>query len=338
MSNLPHNAIESINVGLEDYEKPGRIQSSLRNVHAGILLLFKEKLLRISPSGSNEVLIKARIVPKLDASGSVTFVGDGTNTVDIKQIQDRFKALNIKADWKRFDAVTNLRNNVEHYYSDVPPSTMKEVLANSFIIIRDFIVTELGQDPRDLLGEGKWKVLLSVSEVFEQERAECVEALRAIDWDSQTLSEAVLNHKCAKCESSLVQPVSATADFQDVEFRCKACDDRQKFEDSVEKILEHYLWREIYLSHTDGDRPPLERCDECNREAFVADEEKCVACGSELCYRNCNICGNELGPDEQSNHGLCHYHAHLAVENERNCRDAGFPIEPDFDTGEPIEF
>ena len=74
--------------------------SATRNITAGVLLLFKEKLRQLSPSDSDEVLIKQRIQPEFDANGSVIFKGDGKKTVDVQQIEERFKALNIEANWK----------------------------------------------------------------------------------------------------------------------------------------------------------------------------------------------------------------------------------------------
>ena len=47
-SKLTRNAIESIRLGIEDYnlanKDEGRILSSIRNIYAGLLLLFKEEL------------------------------------------------------------------------------------------------------------------------------------------------------------------------------------------------------------------------------------------------------------------------------------------------------
>ena len=66
------NAVQSIRLGVEDYcsgERP-RLLSAVRNIHSGILLLYKEALRRKSPVGSNDALIKSRIVPTLDLSGN----------------------------------------------------------------------------------------------------------------------------------------------------------------------------------------------------------------------------------------------------------------------------
>ena len=57
---LLNNAITSIQIGVKDYleseKDPRRVISAVRNIYAGVLLLFKEKLYRLSPQGSNEVL------------------------------------------------------------------------------------------------------------------------------------------------------------------------------------------------------------------------------------------------------------------------------------------
>src|SRR5258708_35911496 len=96
------NAIESIQVGVEDYQAGSRprLLSAVRNIHAGILLLSKEALRRESPKSSNEVLMMAKIVPSREPNGKAVVVGVGKNTADTRQIWERFKALGINTDWK----------------------------------------------------------------------------------------------------------------------------------------------------------------------------------------------------------------------------------------------
>jgi hypothetical protein len=73
---------------------------------------------------------------------------------------------------------------------------MEGAISDTFLIIRDFIHTELGENPQELLGDAAWAKLLSVSEVFEKERDLCQKALSAIDWESDALAEAVLELAC----------------------------------------------------------------------------------------------------------------------------------------------
>jgi len=108
------NAVESIQVGVEDYRtgtRP-RLLSAMRNIHAGILLLYKEVLRRESPHDSNDVLLMANISPSRDANGKLIFVDDRKKTVNVQQIKQRFDALGIVTDWKRFDGVNSVRTDM----------------------------------------------------------------------------------------------------------------------------------------------------------------------------------------------------------------------------------
>jgi len=129
------NAIESIRVGIADYQSDQRprLLSAVRNIHAGILLLFKEKLRRISPKDSNNALMMAKVRPARVANGDVVFVGVGKNTVDVQQIRERFKALDINLDWERFDKVNVARNQVEHLYPQMSQNALQGLISNSFL-------------------------------------------------------------------------------------------------------------------------------------------------------------------------------------------------------------
>ena len=56
MSHLFDNAIQSIQLGVEDYQNddPKRAVSAVRNFYAGVLLLAKEVLVRRVPKASPE--------------------------------------------------------------------------------------------------------------------------------------------------------------------------------------------------------------------------------------------------------------------------------------------
>jgi len=133
---LLENAINSIQVGFDDFQngEDKRIVSSVRNMYAGILLLFKEKLVRMSPDSSNEVLLKAKIIPQKDDDGNLMFVGYGKNTVTRVQIRERFNNLNINVDWKAVDRIAELRNDLEHYNSHrIHPGVAHQVTIHSHI-------------------------------------------------------------------------------------------------------------------------------------------------------------------------------------------------------------
>src|SRR5436190_1650324 len=95
------NAIQSIQLGLTDYscDDDSRLLSAIRNLHSGILLLYKEKLSILSPADSDNALIKKVIIPTKSATGEIKWVGRGKTTVDVAGIRERFDSLGIHTDW-----------------------------------------------------------------------------------------------------------------------------------------------------------------------------------------------------------------------------------------------
>jgi DNA-directed RNA polymerase subunit RPC12/RpoP len=223
---LLDNAITSLHLALEDYSssQDARLLSAVRNLHSGILLLYKEKLRLLSPPGTDDVLAKAKSKFQKGPTGAVISVGVGKKTVDVSQIKERFDALGVHTDWKRFDKVNELRNEIEHYFTTANRGAMEVAISDTFLIIRDFIHTELGADPKELLGDEAWAKLLSVSEVVEKERELCQNALAAIDWESDGLAEAILELRCSECGSSLLFPLSAT---KETDLQCRSCGEKE---------------------------------------------------------------------------------------------------------------
>jgi hypothetical protein len=179
--------------------------SAVRNTCAGILLLYKEKLCRLSPSHDKEVLIKKDIRPVDDGAGNVTFIGTGKKTVDVQEIKERFSSLKITVDWKKFDELNQLRNNIEHYYIDKSPDAVREVIAKSFILIRDFIIDCLNEEPHQLLGDVCWQALLNTADVYDAEETACRQSFEGIEFKHQILQEAVEQIRCPYCNSSLIK-------------------------------------------------------------------------------------------------------------------------------------
>jgi hypothetical protein len=200
---LIDNAIESIRVGIADYQTGGRprLLSAVRNIHAGILLLFKEKLRQLSPKDG--VLMMAKIVPAKDAISKVVFVSQGRKTADVEQIRERFKALGISTDWDRFKKISDARNDVEHWYPKMDQKALLGLISNSFLIIRDFLSLELYSNPRQMLGEDTWKAMLAVSEVYQAHARECDALIAQIPWPSDVIKRGVLNIACPDCGAGL---------------------------------------------------------------------------------------------------------------------------------------
>lgn len=319
MNTILANAVQSIQIGIEDFQStdPRRVLSAIRNITAGILLLFKEKLRDLSPADSDEVLIKQRVQPKFDATGAVVFKGDGKKTVDVQQIEDRFSSLNIETDWKRFKKVVGIRNDIEHYCTTESTDRLKELIADSFIIIRNFVSSQLGYEPVELLGEQTWAVLLDVAEVYQRELDECQRAIEAIDWDSDAMSDMATYLRCPRCHSALVKPTDPDAgSVFSIEFSCSSCGHVTAVEEMAESALSECFAGDIYLAIKDAEPAPIGTCPECGRETFILQEDMCAACGEILSYYECAVCGESLGLDDQDGGGLCSYHHYQAMKDD----------------------
>lgn len=291
--------------------------SAVRNITAGILLVFKEKLRLLSPVGSDEALLKERLRPAITPSGEVRFVGAGRKTIDVQQIKERFDALHVGVDWKRFDELVRLRNELEHYYTTASASVVQGALADAFAVLQSFIAVELGREPLDLLGEPTWKVLLEESSVFEAQLAICKADLDRIKWPDPVYDCVVQELKCIHCRSELVKPTDAEEpDLTSLEFLCTSCGKVSNFTDAIGDAVAEAFAADAYIAMTDGGDPPLAHCHECGEIAFHFETGACLLCRAELSHFTCVVCSASLGPEDQDNNGLCGYHKWQADKDD----------------------
>jgi DNA-directed RNA polymerase subunit RPC12/RpoP len=294
------NAIDSITLGVEDYQSddPRRLMSAVRNFFAGILLLFKFKLAALSEA-SDEALIKQKVLPFLE-DGTLTWKGEGKKTVDVHQIKERFKSLEIDVDWKRLESIQNYRNDIEHYYTTAEPGAVRQHLVDGFVIARDFIDKHLDCTPRDLLGEDVWDCLLAEKDVFDAEQAACSNQMQQLDWNEVAL-DWMEEAFCDSCGSGLIRPATSTSiDPQSVNFECSVCGAQWDYEAFIG-----------LLSTPDG------VCPECGNEGYVEEHDQCIFCGTHGPYE-CMRCQNEIPVEELSwdNGSLCGWCAHMSNKDD----------------------
>ncbi len=312
-----NNAINSIIMGLEDYESSDhkRLISCTRNIFAGILLLFKHKLSSLSPENSDEVLIKQHVLPKKDLTGMIVWEGKGKKTVDFHQIKERFESLGVKTHWDRIVKINEFRNDIEHYHSNLSKDAIRDLLSNSFIVIRDFITEELSLDPRTLLGEYSWNILISVSEVYKKEKKSCNREIDKIDWASESLGEALKDITCENCGSGLITIKKFEKDREYSVFVCKSCRSEYEYESIIEKAITKYFSFERYLSFTDGNTIPVISCPECGNETYIYSEEQCLFCGASF-EHTCSSCHLEIVPEELDGSGFWGWCSHRMSKDD----------------------
>ena len=290
------NAIDAIQIGVEDYlmGDDRRYLSSVRNICAGVLLLYKEKLRRLSPSPDKEVLIKQFIKPVFDNQKNVIFVGDGSKTVDVQTIRKRFKSLQISYDWSKFDEINKLRNNIEHYYTDKSSDVVREIIAESFLLIREFISEYLEEDPYAVLGEECWQSLLNTADVYQAEANACRQSFDAYNLRTQVLDHLLEHIKCPTCYSSLIKGEGYSDNRSLLPLlTCAPCSQKFSIEDSAEVTIESY--------HDLDQGTALVSCNACESESSVVglgDRWICFSCqefyevSSECGYCHEPIVGN----------------------------------------------
>jgi hypothetical protein len=242
-----------------------------------MLLLFKEKLRQLSPPDSDEVLIKKNILP-VPMTNGIHFVGKGAKTVDVAEIKERFGALGIAVEWKRVDAIVQLRNQLEHYKDSGSPAAMKKLVADTFAVVSAFSSEYLKEEPLALLGESTWGAMLSEYDVYEQTKTMCVASMDKIGWDYSALAHIAEHFVCSHCEGDLGEPIDPTVPKTSLEFACKSCGKISEFSDIIETACDEAFAGEHYLAVTDGGNVPTSTCHECSLDTFVEEEGVCVAC------------------------------------------------------------
>jgi len=317
---LLNNATEAIQIGLEDFKStdPRRASSALRNIFAGTLLLFKEKLSRLSPD-DNSILIQQTIIPSLDDAGVLFFKGKGHKTVDVAQIKERFKNLGINTvKWNIFDEVNNLRNNVEHFYTEHEPTVVNEIVSKLFKIIRDFCVEQLHEEPAELFGVETWNIFLETDEIYESEKDVSNKSLAEVDWKFDTLREAIFHIRCTFCHSDLIH-VQSDKEYKPgkaLTLLCKKCLSEFDIEEVLEDCIIEELAAECHIAAMDGGEDPYAECPECSKETYIYEEMCCVNCGYQQPDIRCAVCHTPLDLEESYEGHLCSYHRYSMEKNQ----------------------
>ncbi|MBN5076255.1 hypothetical protein JY427_11450 [Stenotrophomonas maltophilia] len=309
------NALNAIQVGVEDFNEgsPPRLSSAVRNLTAGILLLCKEKLRRLSPE--DEILIWKQITPSLDDDGKVIFEGSGKTTVDVSEIISRFKSLGIEVDASLLQRITGVRNRVEHHHVD-DVGQIRGAFADGLIFLSQFMPKHLEVDPQDEIDEDSWALLVAEKEIEDRLRAECRASYAQLDGPT-SLTDAIEREGCPECSSHLVRQTQAknTNPFE-AQWACRACGHTSSNQEWLGRILPNFFAGASFLAAKDGGHDPLDTCPECSEEAYVYVDEMCLACGFELGHSECAVCSEPLGLEEYGE-TICSYHRYVA-DKERD--------------------
>ncbi|GLR92248.1 hypothetical protein [Bradyrhizobium iriomotense] len=310
------NAVESIQLGIEDYgaNDPKRAMSAVRNFYAGVLLLAKEVLVRAAPAADPKEVLGARYKPVPDGHGGIKYDASD-RTIDFSEIGERFRAFGLKIDQAALRELNRIRNDIEHLYTNAGPQTVREAIATAFPVVVDlFRLTE--EDPRTAL-DGSWQAMLEVRAFHDRELADCRKSFEGVDWKSTVMAETSLI--CPECGSHLVSRKDVSRpDVQWADAECRACGADISAEELVEAALEAHFEVEAHIAAKDGGEQPVHPCPECGVKAFVIwnDENHCVWCEASL--DECARCHVGLTSDNVSDSSslLCSYCDNLMSKDD----------------------
>lgn len=317
MSGLFENAVQSIQLGVEDYQAsdPKRAFSAVRNFYAGVLLLAKEALVRAAPGANPEDVIGARHKPVPDGSGGVTFTPASHQTIDFTTIGQRFKDFGLPINQAALDDLNRIRNEVEHRYTQKNHAAVRESIAKAMPVVADLfrLICEV---PSEALGDA-WQVMLDVRGVYEAELAACSRTFDTIAWPAGMPAE--LRFNCPECHSDLVaQQDPANTIHESIDCRCRLCGHGFSAEAAIARALEAYFESESYIALTDGGDQPVQDCPECGLSTYLLTDEHagCVWCG--LFLGECGRCMTGLTPENVSPNSqiLCGYCDNLMSKDD----------------------
>lgn len=332
---LYENAVLSIQLGIEDFQlsqkasseggNPARALSSVRNLYAGMLLLFKYKIATSVDSEEDAYQLihnpPSDILPYPDDDGGIEWKPKGrfkSTTIDVAKIIERFEAFGIAVNWKSVQKLQECRNHIEHLHSLNTLGELAGFVADLFPVLSDFITNELEESPTTVLGPS-WGIMLNHQKFYNEKQAECIKS-----WERAKVPEGMREFmsecKCESCGSKLLKAseeylnLGYTVEHSEDEFPyvCVSCAHEGLYFTVLVESFEHafFYWP------PDGEGPTYEECGNCYHETFVISEQACRWCGYELWYKECAICHESLAQDDQENHGLCSYHNNLRYKDD----------------------
>lgn len=313
MSEIFTNAVTSIVLGIEDFEDgtDERMLSAARNYYAGLLLLAKECLVSAAPEADAMDIIGAKFKPIPNGEGGVEHVVMGYATIDLAQLQQRFKDFGLPWPDVNINKLQQFRNNLEHYHLKEPVSALGEAIASSFPMLVDFFKI-LGEDPQTHL-VGVWDTIIAERATFEKVRTECLISWEGVDWPAPV--KHLDKMLCPECKSSLVGQADAkNEDHTTIDGKCFQCGEEIDREKLKEMVAQASYEIDAYLMAKDGLNSAIASCPECGVKAYVETGEfsVCLSCGESVAGE-CSRCSTSIDVHEYSpdHPELCSYCAHM---------------------------
>jgi hypothetical protein len=156
--------------------------------------------------------------------------------------------------------------------------------------------------------------------VFKEEQDACRTSFDAIDWESETLAEALKKFQCPHCSSTRLCNDNAEAKTPtDLVLVCSMCGEAADLDDVIEAALKESLWVADHIAAMEGGDTVLDECPECFKETYVNSEGKSLNpdCGFSLKGYECGF-DKPLSVDEYR-YGVgyyCSYHHRVMSKDD----------------------
>lgn len=82
----------------------------------------------------------------MTSAGGLVFIGKGKKTVDVQAMTERCESLGIGIDWRRIKEISDIRNDAEHRFTEVPTGAIQRALAEALVVVRDILVVHLNEE------------------------------------------------------------------------------------------------------------------------------------------------------------------------------------------------
>ncbi|PJE14236.1 hypothetical protein [Legionella sp.] len=310
--NLFENAIAAIQIGIEDFESKDerRALSSVRNIFAGLVLLYKSKLWELSPQNDEYLLIRNDLIYKAQRNrilvSSKNPAQRPNKTITIFQIQERFKSLDIEVDWKLFDILKRERNDIEHFYSSSDQFLLRKTINDAFVLINDFIENHMELDVKNILGEKYWDIFLKNKNIYLQEKEKCKNSLESIDCEFEWIKPYLFKISCGKCSSDLIYLAEdSLSEFNCSKLKCRNCNNEITH---VIKCVVKMIENERYdYEMSKAGWSDIGFCPSCGEESFIKGENECLSCNYEPADLFCKSCNTEVDIDDLDENSVCSY-------------------------------
>ena len=183
------NAVDSIQIGFEDYflidQDNRRIVSSIRNLHAGILLFLKWIIKKRTPGNTDALIIKNHTL-QIDGE-NILAIAHGSKTIGRDEIIDRLKIVGISLEDNQkllLNKIGTIRNHIEHHFSNHPKQELEKSILAAFWFLKIFKENYyIATSNQDFFGPVLYGKLISLEEHYGKQKALCYEKWVELDFN-----------------------------------------------------------------------------------------------------------------------------------------------------------